>query len=81
MPKKAENGGGGGGGARKGHFVVYVGSEMKRFVVPTSYLKNPVFLQLLDKSAEEYGFDNRNGIVLPCDESTFKSLTAFLAKH
>ncbi|KAF9661618.1 hypothetical protein SADUNF_Sadunf19G0087600 [Salix dunnii] len=63
----------------KGHFVVYVGDEMKRFVVPTSYLKNPIFQKLLDESAEEYGFDNKNGIVLPCDESTFRSLTAFLA--
>lgn len=29
--------------APKGHFAVYVGTEMKRFVVPTSYLKNPIF--------------------------------------
>uniref|UniRef100_A0A6N2LUP2 Uncharacterized protein n=1 Tax=Salix viminalis TaxID=40686 RepID=A0A6N2LUP2_SALVM len=77
-----ENEGGGGRRRRrgqKGHFVVYVGDEMKRFVVPTTYLKNPIFQKLLDESAEEYGFDNRNGIVLPCDESTFRSLTAFLA--
>ncbi|KAJ4823056.1 hypothetical protein Tsubulata_027794 [Turnera subulata] len=66
--------------APKGHFVVYVGNEMKRFVVPTSYLKNPTFQELLDKAAEEYGFDNQNGIVLPCDESTFKRLTRFLSK-
>uniref|UniRef100_A0A6N2MAK1 Auxin-responsive protein n=1 Tax=Salix viminalis TaxID=40686 RepID=A0A6N2MAK1_SALVM len=49
----------GGGRAPKGHFVVYVGNEMKRFVVPTSYLKNPIFQKLLDKAAEEFGFDNR----------------------
>lgn len=66
--------------APKGHFVVYVGDEMKRFVVPTSYLKNPMFQQLLEKAEEEYGFDNQNGIVLPCDEPTFERLTAFLAK-
>nr|DAD43096.1 TPA_asm: hypothetical protein HUJ06_001326 [Nelumbo nucifera] len=65
--------------APKGHFVVYVGSTRKRFIVPTSYLKNPSFQQLLEKAAEEYGFDNPMGIVLPCDESTFKHLTAFLA--
>ncbi|KAJ6696837.1 hypothetical protein OIU85_003214 [Salix viminalis] len=80
-----ENEGGGGRRRRrrrrgqKGHFVVYVGDEMKRFVVPTTYLKNPIFQKLLDESAEEYGFDNKNGIVLPCDESAFRSLTAFLA--
>ncbi|CAN4099929.1 unnamed protein product [Withania somnifera] len=65
----------------KGHFVVYVGSEMKRFVLPTSYLKNPLFQNLLDKAAEEYGFDNRNnGILLPCDESTFCRLIAILTR-
>ncbi|KAL7176569.1 hypothetical protein ACSBR2_029992 [Camellia fascicularis] len=68
--------------APKGHFVVYVGSEMKRFVVPTSHLKNPIFQQLLDKAAEEYGFhNNHNRIVLPCDESTFQRATAFLAQR
>lgn len=67
--------------APKGHFVVYVGNEMTRFVVPTSYLKNPLFQQLLNKAAEEYGFDNQTKIVLPCDESAFRRLTAVLAKH
>lgn len=65
----------------RGHFVVYVGSEMRRFVVPTSYLKNPLLQQLLSKSAEEYGFDNHHRIVLPCDESIFRRLAAFIAKH
>ncbi|KAG5601673.1 hypothetical protein H5410_033043 [Solanum commersonii] len=64
----------------KGHFVVYVGSEMKRFVLPTSYLKNPLFQNLLDKAAEEYGFDNGNIILLPCDESSFRRLIAMLAR-
>ncbi|KAI3899047.1 hypothetical protein MKW92_047208 [Papaver armeniacum] len=67
--------------APKGHFVVYVGKEMKRFVIPTSYLKHPHFQQLLDKAAEEYGFHNTKGIVLPCDEATFARLVSFLAKY
>ena len=67
--------------APKGHFVVYVGSEMTRFVLPTSFLKNPLFQQLLDKAAEEFGFDNRSRIVLPCDVSKFQRLVAFLAKR
>ncbi|KAL0351348.1 UNVERIFIED_CONTAM: Indole-3-acetic acid-induced protein ARG7 [Sesamum calycinum] len=66
--------------APRGHFVVYVGSEMKRFVVPTYFLKNPCFLQLLDRAAEEYGFDGRNEITLPCDEPTFQTLIALLSK-
>ncbi|OVA04060.1 Auxin-induced protein [Macleaya cordata] len=66
------------GRAPKGHFVVYVGGEMKRFVVPTSYLKHPLFQQLLEKAAEEYGFHNKKGILLPCDETTFQRLVSFL---
>lgn len=64
--------------APKGHFAVYVGADLKRFVVPTTYLKHPLFQQLLDRAAEEFGFDNRNGIVLPCDESAFRRLTSVL---
>ncbi|KAI4352880.1 hypothetical protein L6164_007090 [Bauhinia variegata] len=62
----------------KGHFVVYVGTELTRFVVPMSYLKNPTFQRLLERAADEYGFDNPDGIVLPCDASTFQSIIAFL---
>ncbi|KAJ9145969.1 hypothetical protein P3X46_028293 [Hevea brasiliensis] len=64
--------------APKGHFVVYVGNEMKRFVVPTSFLNYPIFQQLLDKAAEEYGYDHQFGITLPCNESTFNILIASL---
>ncbi|KAL3515544.1 hypothetical protein ACH5RR_022446 [Cinchona calisaya] len=56
----------------KGHFVIYVGENLKRFIVPMSVLKKPSFQQLLDKSAEMYEFQNQKGIVLPCDESTFQ---------
>ncbi|KAG9444128.1 hypothetical protein H6P81_015468 [Aristolochia fimbriata] len=62
----------------KGHFAVYVGTELRRFVVPMAYLKIPLFQQLLEESAEEYKFDYQNGIVLLCDESSFRRLTSFL---
>ncbi|WOG93749.1 hypothetical protein DCAR_0313036 [Daucus carota subsp. sativus] len=67
--------------APKGHFVVYVGTEMTRFVVPLSYLKNALFQNLLHKAAEDYGFHHQSPIVLPCDESSFRNLVSFLAKH
>ena len=66
--------GGMSGRTPRGHFVVYVGACLKRFVLPVSYLKKHSFQQLLQMSAEMYGFDNRNGIVIPCDESTFRSI-------
>lgn len=58
----------------KGHFVVYVGTEMTRFVVPMTYLKNPKFQRLLQRAADEYGFDNQERIVLPCDAAAFRRL-------
>ncbi|KAJ7957128.1 Auxin-induced protein [Quillaja saponaria] len=61
----------------KGHFVVYVGDELKRFIVPLSYLKNPVFQQLMEKAAEEYGFGHRS-IVLPCDEIHFQRVIDYM---
>ncbi|KAI5668110.1 hypothetical protein M9H77_17963 [Catharanthus roseus] len=68
--------------APKGHFVVYVGNEMTRFVVPMSYLKHPLFQQLLDKAAEEYGFDNNTSrILLPCDQFNFQQLLIFISSH
>ncbi|OAY23736.1 hypothetical protein MANES_18G102900v8 [Manihot esculenta] len=67
--------------APKGHFVVYVGNEMKRFVIPTYFLKIPIFQQLLDEAAEEYGYNYQLGILLPCNESSFINLIAFLKKH
>ncbi|WVZ04110.1 hypothetical protein V8G54_024916 [Vigna mungo] len=51
--------------APKGQFVVYVGEQLTRFTLPLSCLKNPIFQQLLKKSAEEYGYSNSRGIVLP----------------
>ncbi|KAL8110842.1 hypothetical protein AgCh_026548 [Apium graveolens] len=80
MPKKVEIEGR--KRAPKGHFVVYVGSEMTRFVVPIAYLKNALFQELLQKAAEDYGFDHQySSIVLPCDESSFRRLVSSLAKR
>ncbi|GKV49534.1 hypothetical protein SLEP1_g56280 [Rubroshorea leprosula] len=62
--------------APKGHFVVYVGDELRRYVVPLAFLKNSSFQQLLEKAAEEFGFDSQNAIVLSCDESTIQQVLA-----
>ncbi|KAL0011860.1 hypothetical protein SO802_006968 [Lithocarpus litseifolius] len=40
----------------KGYIVVYVKeSEMRRFVIPISFLNQPSFLELLSKAEEEFG--------------------------
>ncbi|GMN63346.1 hypothetical protein TIFTF001_032429 [Ficus carica] len=43
----------------KRYLAVYVGdgTDMKRFVIPVSYLNKPTFQELLSQAEEEYGFD------------------------
>lgn len=65
----------------KGHFAVYVGDQTckKRFVVPISYLNHPLFLDLLDRAEEEYGFDHpMGGLTIPCSLDYFISLISAL---
>ncbi|KAF3441640.1 hypothetical protein FNV43_RR15555 [Rhamnella rubrinervis] len=57
-----------------GFFALYVGDERQRFVVPTSYLSHPLFKMLLDKAYDEFGFEQRNGLVVPCSVSTFQEV-------
>ncbi|KAM7482692.1 hypothetical protein LguiB_007275 [Lonicera macranthoides] len=46
----------------KYHFVVYVGRAHEQFVVPISYLNQPLFQELLDWAEEEFGFEHPMGI-------------------
>ncbi|XP_026395248.1 auxin-responsive protein SAUR21-like [Papaver somniferum] len=64
----------------KGHCAVYVGeTEMKRFVVPLSYLNHPSFQILLSRAEEEFGFDHPMGaLTIPCKEAAFLDLTSRL---
>ncbi|KAK9112980.1 hypothetical protein Scep_020499 [Stephania cephalantha] len=60
----------------KGHIAVYVGETQRRFVVPISYLNNPLFQDLLNQAEEEFGFDHpMGGLTIPCDEEAFLNLT------
>ena len=62
----------------KGHFVVYVGENRVRYVVPISFLTRPEFQLLLQQAEEEFGFDHDMGLTIPCDEAVFRSLTSML---
>ncbi|EYU37898.1 hypothetical protein MIMGU_mgv1a019710mg, partial [Erythranthe guttata] len=66
----------------KGHFTVYVGeSEKKRFVIPLSYLNNPLFQELLCQAEEEFGFYHpMGGLTIPCTEELFIDVTSHLRK-
>ncbi|XP_031125427.1 auxin-responsive protein SAUR50-like [Ipomoea triloba] len=62
----------------KGHFVVYVGANRTRYIVPISFLTRPEFQGLLRRAEEEFGFDHDMGLTIPCDEHVFESLTSML---
>ncbi|KAL1324302.1 hypothetical protein HN51_034464 [Arachis hypogaea] len=64
----------------KGHIAVYVGElQKKRFVVPISYLSHPLFVDLLHRAEEEFGFNHpMGGLTIPCKEDAFINLTSQL---
>ncbi|OMP03135.1 Auxin responsive SAUR protein [Corchorus olitorius] len=64
----------------KGYIAVYVGEgEMKRFVIPISFLNQPCFQELLCMAEEEYGFEHpMGGLTIPCSEDDFIERTSHL---
>lgn len=58
----------------KGYLAVYVGPELRRFIIPTSYLRHSLFKVILEKVEEEFGFDHSGGLTIPCEIETFKFL-------
>ncbi|KAG6673214.1 hypothetical protein I3842_16G099800 [Carya illinoinensis] len=63
-----------------GFLGVYVGPERKRFVIPTRFLNLPVFVALLDKAEEEFGFQRTGGLVLPCEVGFFEEMLKLLER-
>ncbi|KAK2435162.1 auxin-induced protein 10A5 [Trifolium repens] len=63
----------------KGYLAVYVGDEMRRFVIPISYLNQPLFQELLHQAEEEFGYEHpMGGLTIPCKEDEFLNLTSRL---
>ncbi|KAJ4964118.1 hypothetical protein NE237_024057 [Protea cynaroides] len=64
---------------KKGWLVVTVGLEddeagNQRFVIPISYLYNPLFKRLLEKAQEVYGYQTTSPLRLPCSVEDFLHL-------
>ncbi|KAK4775343.1 hypothetical protein SAY86_010278 [Trapa natans] len=64
----------------KGYLAVYVGEELRRFVILT-YLSHLLFKVLLEKAEEEFGFDHTGGLTIPCEIETFKYLLKCMENH
>ncbi|CAI8606903.1 unnamed protein product [Vicia faba] len=58
----------------EGHVPVYVGEEMQRFILNTELLNHPVFVNLLNLSAQEYGYKQKGVIRIPCRVSVFEQI-------
>ncbi|XP_068662826.1 protein SMALL AUXIN UP-REGULATED RNA 51-like [Aristolochia californica] len=65
----------------KGYLAVYVGPELRRFIIPTTYLSLPVFKALLEKAEEEFGFDPNGALTIPCEIETFKYILQALGHN
>lgn len=58
----------------EGYLPVYVGEEMERFVVRADLLNHPLFINLLNKSAQEYGYQQKGVLRIPCHVIVFGRL-------
>ncbi|XP_054816583.1 auxin-responsive protein SAUR71 [Prosopis cineraria] len=58
--------------ASEGHVPIYVGDEMRRFEVDAELLNHPIFVKLLNKSAQEYGYEQKGVLRIPCRVLVFE---------
>ncbi|XP_047334119.1 auxin-responsive protein SAUR15-like [Impatiens glandulifera] len=57
-----------------GFVAIYVGEDRTRFVIPTGHLSHPLFKMLLEKAENEFGFDQQQGLMVPCTVAAFQQV-------
>ncbi|XP_020674756.1 auxin-responsive protein SAUR71-like [Dendrobium catenatum] len=57
-----------------GHIPVFVGEEMERFAVPAEFLGRPPFVELLRRTAMEFGYDQVGVLRISCSVHLFRRL-------
>ncbi|XAR51039.1 hypothetical protein NMG60_11005542 [Bertholletia excelsa] len=67
----------------KGHLVVYVGEDYKRYVIKIALLNHPLFRALLDQATQHYDFaaPSNSKLCIPCDETIFLTILRCASKH
>ncbi|XP_052186831.1 auxin-responsive protein SAUR32-like [Diospyros lotus] len=67
----------------KGCLAVTVGQgpEQQRFVIPVIYINHPLFLHLLKEAEEEYGFDQKGPINIPCHVEEFRHVQGLIDRE
>ncbi|AAC17066.1 Auxin-responsive protein SAUR40 [Arabidopsis thaliana] len=61
-----------------GHVPVNVGEDKERFVVSAELLNHPVFVGLLNRSAQEYGYTQKGVLHIPCNVFVFEQVVESL---
>ncbi|MBA0773580.1 hypothetical protein Gotri_008847, partial [Gossypium trilobum] len=66
----------------KGCLAIMVGQgeEQQRFVIPVIYINHPLFMQLLKVAEDEYGFDQKGPITIPCHVEEFRNVQGMIDK-
>ncbi|KAK9202156.1 hypothetical protein WN944_017366 [Citrus x changshan-huyou] len=67
----------------KGCLAIKVGQgeEQQRVVVPVIYFNHPLFMQLLKEAEEEYGFDQKGTITIPCHVEEFRYVQGMIDRE
>ncbi|KAI9097458.1 hypothetical protein K1719_025229 [Acacia pycnantha] len=60
----------------KGCLAVLVGqgSQQQRFVIPLVYFNHPLFIHLLQEAEQEYGFQQKGLLTIPCPVDDFRTV-------
>ncbi|KAJ0089417.1 hypothetical protein Patl1_32165 [Pistacia atlantica] len=67
---------GSGGTVKKGYFAVVAvkGEKPKRFTLELGYLNNPEFIKLLEQAQEEFGFEQKGVLAVPCQPEELQDI-------
>ncbi|XP_047166785.1 auxin-responsive protein SAUR32-like [Vigna umbellata] len=67
----------------KGCLAVLVGQgeEQQRFVIPVMYMNHPLFMKLLKEAEDEYGFQQKGPITIPCHVEHFCTVQGIIDRE